>query len=466
MSGERDKINSLEDALRAVDESGLAPPPIEDRALPRRNNSRSISTRSVSDVKVPGARKTKFTSGLFAKSKADKVTREEEPVDAPVRINGDDGDLDIGPDDFKVKFDFESAYRDVPENKPLRLRRERRTGLVGGLLLATFVICVSLILASIAWVFTMDVLGFGSVDEAVNVTIPADFSIENVAEILYEAGVIRHRNVFLLYAEFSDAKDRIVPGSFVLNRNFDYRAIVQGMTPRAGVRVETTVTIPEGFTLAQIFELLEREEVTPAADLWEAATNHHFDFHFLDRGTLGDRHRLEGFLFPETYNFFKGSTPVQTISRMLREFNRRFSEEYVERAYELGFTIHEIITIAAMIEREAGDDAERPRIAAVIYNRLENPNFPFLQIDATIFYAIAGTGIPFSTRVDSPFNTYTHEGLPPGPIANPGLSSIRAALFPASTNEYFYALNNYGTHNFFTNYNDHRNFVNSPDFGG
>jgi UPF0755 protein len=238
------------------------------------------------------------------------------------------------------------------------------------------------------------------------------------------------------------------------------------MTPRAGVRVETTVTIPEGFTLAQIFELLEREEVAPAADLWEAATNHHFDFHFLDRSTLGDRLRLEGFLFPETYNFFKGSTPVQAISRMLREFNRRFSEEFVERAYDMGYTIHEIVTIASMIEREAGNDEERPRIAAVIYNRLYSPSFPFLQIDATIVYAIAGTGIPFSTRVDTPFNTYTHEGLPPGPIANPGLASIRAALFPASTNEFFYALNNYGTHNFFTNYNDHRNFVNSPAFGG
>jgi len=465
MPGEHDRINSLEDALKAVDESGLTPPPIEERTISRRNKSRSVGTNSGSAARVAGAKKPKFTSGLFAKSKVRRDAPEDEPVDAPIRIN-DDEDLDIGPTDFKLKFDFESAYRDVPENKPLRPRRERRTGLVGGLLLATFVICVSLILASVAWVFTMDVLGFGSVDEAVSVTIPADFSIENVAEILYEAGVIRHRNIFLLYAEFSDAKGKIVPGSFVLNRNFDYRAIVQGMTRRAGVRVETTVTIPEGFTLAQIFELLEREEVTPAADLWEAATNHDFDFHFLDRETLGDRHRLEGFLFPETYNFFKGSTPVQAISRMLREFNRRFPEEYVERAYELGFTIHEIITIAAMIEREAGDDAERPRIAAVIYNRLANPNFPFLQIDATIFYAIAGTGIPFSTRVDSPFNTYTHEGLPPGPIANPGLASIRAALFPASTNEYFYALNNYGTHNFFTNYNAHRNFVNSPEFGG
>ena len=464
--GEHDKIKSLEDALKAVDESGLTPPPIERRVIARRDNPRSADKKPKPGARVSSAKKIGFFSGLLAKAKAIKSDPEDENEDTPVKINDEGVELDTGPDDFKVRFDFESAYRDVPENNPLRMRRERRTGLVGGLLLATFVICVSLVLASVGWVFTMDVLGFGSVDEPVNVTIPVDFSIDIVAEILYEAGVIRYRNIFVLYAEFSDAKERIVPGSFILNRNFDYRAIVQGMTPRAGVRVETTVTIPEGFTLAQIFELLEREEVTPAAELWEAATNHHFDFHFLDRETLGDRLRLEGFLFPETYNFFKGSTATQAISRMLREFNRRFPEEYVERAYEMGYTIHEIITIASMIEREAGNDEERPRIAAVIYNRLYSPNFPFLQIDATIVYAIQGTGIPFSTRVDSPFNTYTHEGLPPGPIANPGSASIRAALFPSSTNEFFYALNNYGTHNFFTNYNDHRNFVNSPDFGG
>ena len=135
-------------------------------------------------------------------------------------------------------------------------------------------------------------------------------------------------------------------------------------------------------------------------------------------------------------------------------------------AEDMGYSVHEIMIIASMIERETADDAERPRIAAVIYNRLNSPNFPLLQIDATIHYAIAGTGIPFSTSVESEFNTYLHEGLPPGPIANPGIQSIRAALFPDTTNEFFYALNRSGTHNFFTNYNDHTNFVNSDQYGG
>jgi UPF0755 protein len=242
------------------------------------------------------------------------------------------------------------------------------------------------------------------------------------------------------------------------------------MTARAGVRVEISVTIPEGFTLAQIFTLLEDYGVVDSADdLWEAATNHNFNFHFLDEETLGDRLRLEGFLFPETYNFFIGSTPVQVLSRFLREFNRRFTEEFVDRAEAMGYSVRDIINIAAMIEREAGSNEERPRIAAVIYNRLDSRNFPFLQIDATIHYALQGTGRPFPvppTDFDHPFNTYTNEGLPPGPIANPGMASIRAALYPATTNEFYYALNREGTHNFFRTYEQHRAFVNSPQYGG
>jgi UPF0755 protein len=238
------------------------------------------------------------------------------------------------------------------------------------------------------------------------------------------------------------------------------------MTARAGVRVETTVTIPEGMTLAQIFNLLDNAGVCPANDLWYTATYHDFSFPFLDSSTLGNRLRLEGYLFPETYNFYLDSTPVQAIIRMLREFNRRFTDMQTERATEMGFSVHEIITIASMIEREAGNDEERSRIAAVIYNRLSNDAFPRLEIDATIHYAIAGTSIPFSTALEHDYNTYIHEGLPPGPIASPGMPSILAALYPDTTNEYYYALNRQGTHNFFRNYNDHVRFVNSPEYGG
>jgi len=374
---------------------------------------------------------------------------------------------DTGSDKFNIDFDFDGEYRDVPEDKPLRRRRERRTGCVGGILYSAFIICISLVLASLLWLATVDVLGFNSVDEQVNITVPAGFTIEDVTDMLFDAGIIRYKFLFDLYAGYSHAEEKITPGAYILNRNLDYRSIVQGMTARAGVRVETTVTIPEGFTLAQICALLEDYGIiTSAGDFWDVAANHDFNYHFLDKETLGDKLRLEGFLFPDTHNFYLDSTPVQVLNRLLREFDRRFSDVYIERAEAMGYSIRDIINVAAMIEREAGSDQERARIAAVIYNRLESSSFPHLQIDATIHYAIAGTDIPFSIELDDPYNTYICEGLPPGPIANPGLHSIRAALYPDATNEYYYALNREGTHNFFRTYEQHQAFVKSDQYGG
>ena len=375
-------------------------------------------------------------------------------------------ELDVGSEKFKINFDFDTAYKDVPEERPLRLRREKRTGCVGGILYGAFVISISILLAMLMWMAAVDVLGFGDLDEQVNVTIPTGFALDDITDMLYDAGLIKYKFLFNIYAGFSKAESKIKAGSYVLNRNFDYRALVQNMTEQARVREETTVTIPEGFTLAQIFTLLDDYGVCPANDLWEAATNHVFNYSFLDDDTIGDRLRLEGFLFPETYNFYLESTPAQAITTLLREFNKRFSEEYINRAEDMGYSVRDIIIVASMIEREAGNDEERPRIAAVIYNRLKSKDFPKIQIDATIHYAIAGTDRPFSTDIDTPYNTYLYDGLPPGPISNPGMASILAALYPETTNEYYYALNKEGTHDFFRTRAQHEAFVASDKYGG
>jgi UPF0755 protein len=322
------------------------------------------------------------------------------------------------------------------------------------------------LLASLAWLAAVDVLGFGADDEEINFTVTKDFTMEDITEKLFDAELIKYKFLFNLYASFSSAEKKITAGAYVLNKNFDYRALVNGMTARGGARVENTVQIIEGYTMSQIFTLLEENDICAAEDLWRAARRYDFKYDFLSSETLGNELRLEGFLFPDTYKFYANSTPEQAISKMLGEFNRKFIEQYVERAEDMGYSIHDIVTIASMIEREAGSDEERPRIAAVIYNRLNNANFPLLQIDATIFYAIAGTGKPFSIDLDSPFNTYLYEGLPPGPIASPGIASIRAALYPASTDEYYYALSKSGTHEFFKTLEQQREFVQSSNYGG
>ncbi len=369
-------------------------------------------------------------------------------------------------DNFKVNFDFDEEYRDVPENRPLRQRRDKRTGCLGGVLYAVFVICVCLLLASLLWLAATDVLGLGADETTIQVTIPEDFTVNEVADILYRNELIKYKVLFRLYANYSDAEDKIKVGTYELKKNYDYRALVTGMTPGGGIRTEVDVVIPEGFTLRQIIKLFAANGVSSEEDLWDAAANHEFDYAFLDDATLGDKFRLEGYLFPDTYTFYVNDSPSRALGKMLSNFNSKLTDEDAERAEQMGYTLREIMTIASMIEKEAGSDAERELIASVIYNRLSSSEFPYLQIDATIYYGIAETGEEFSTAADTPYNSYTHEGLPPGPIANPGIASVNAALYPAETDYYYYALNQDKEHNFFTDYDAFIAFVNSDEYGG
>ncbi|SHI13195.1 UPF0755 protein [Sporobacter termitidis DSM 10068] len=370
-------------------------------------------------------------------------------------------------DDFDVTFDFDGEYRDVPDNRPLRQRREKRTGCLGGVLYAVFIICVCLLLASLLWLAATDVLGLGNEDVQVQVTVPQDYTVAGVTDTLYQDGLIKYKFLFKLYADFSHASEKLTPGTYVLNKNYDYRALVNGMSARGGKRVEVTVTIPEGNTVKQIIELLTVNNVCKEDELWDTVTNYDFNYDFLDKSTLGDKHRLEGFLFPDTYTFYVGNSPTGAIDKMLSNFKSKFKAEYLTKAKDMGYSVRDILTVASMIEKEAGNDEERATIASVIYNRLNNSkSFPYLQIDATIIYAIADTQEAFSTDVDSPYNTYKVKGLPAGPIANPGIASIKAALYPASTKYYYYALNKDRAHNFFKDRASFEAFIKSDKYGG
>jgi UPF0755 protein len=367
-------------------------------------------------------------------------------------------------DDFNVDFDFEKEYKDAPDNGTPKPVRDKRTGCLSGIMYGAFIICISLLLASLLWLAATDVLGLGNDNEKVQVTIPTGFTIDSVSNTLYQEGLIKYKFLFKLYANFSHASEKMTPGTYELNKNYDYRALVNGMNIHSGKRVEIDVTIPEGYTLKQIFELFAANQVCTEKELWDTAANYDFTYDFLDKSTLGDKHRLEGFLFPDTYTFYVGDSPIHAITKMLDNFKAKFKTEYITRAKDQGYSIRDIIIIASMIEKEAGADSERSTIASVIYNRLNSSGFPHLQIDATIYYAIAETGEAFSTKVDSPYNTYVHKGLPVGPISNPGINSIKAALYPASTKYYYYALNKSGTHSFFNDSDAFNAFVNSDAF--
>lgn len=348
---------------------------------------------------------------------------------------------------------------------PVKFRKDRRIGILGGLLYFLFVIAVSGLLACLCWFAATDVLALGKPEEAVEITIPENYTVDEVAQILYENQVINYRGLFKFYDSFANISDTVAPGTYLLYTNYDYRAIVTGLSA-AGTRVSVKVTIPEGYTLKQTFELLEERGVCKAEKLWDCATNFDFDYDFLDDSTLGEKKRLEGYLFPDTYDFYLSEDPDDVIKKFLSNFNNRFDEDLRERAEEMGYTMDEIVIIASLIEEEAAGEEDRAMIASVIYNRLDSSNFPYLQFDSTINYVINETGEEFSTELDSPYNTYMYQGLPAGPISNPGMAAIKAALYPDDTNYYYYALDIYGEHRFFTSYDGFLDFVNSSDYAG
>lgn len=353
--------------------------------------------------------------------------------------------------------------------------RRYRTGCLGGILYFIFVLSVSVALAAVGWLAANDVLSLNKPERIAEITVSEGESIDEIAQQLENAGIINYKRLFKLYAKLSrvEEKHKIDPGTYTLSSSLDYRAIVTGMQQYTGWTGSdddiVTVLIPEGKTLVQTFEILDKAGVCSAEELKQCAAEHNFEYRFLSEDTLGDEKRLEGYLFPDTYEFYLNSSPEATITKLLDNFNNRVTGEMYDQAERIGYSMHDIITIASLIEMEAGADSERATIASVIYNRLNSNYYPYLEIDASLLYAFEErkTELTYEDKkVDSPYNTYTHEGLPPGAIANPGLASIRAALAPEETGYYFYALGKSGTHEFFSTYSQFEKFINSADFGG
>ena len=378
----------------------------------------------------------------------------------------------------------EPIERPVRPAEPEVPRRAGRSGCLGGLIYFAFVVSISIILACVGWMAASDVLALNKEPVTATVTLDkAEFkdvtisytdaegnakersghqvSVGYVAKQLKDAGIIKYKGLFQLYCSVSHAKTKIDPGTYELSTNYDYRALVKKMQVGSGAMVTTKVTIPEGYTMEQIFQKLEDENVCSYDDLMDAAANYSYNYSFIDQSMQGDAKRLEGFLFPDTYEFYQGMQASSAINKFLENFHDRLTAEMLEKADERGMTMQEVVTVASMIEKEAANDDERAMIAAVIYNRIE-AGMP-LQIDSTIMYVLPEHKDVLTvedTKIDSPYNTYQNKGLPPTPIANPGLASIKATLSPASTQALYYALDaESGTHKFFTNYGEFQAFV-------
>lgn len=344
-------------------------------------------------------------------------------------------------------------------------RRRSRGGILGfTMMYVVGVIGVSIVLACLGWIAAGDVLALNKEYKEVTVSVTAEDSFGDVVNTLKKDGLIEFKGLFKLFANVTGGKDKVTIGTYSLNTDMDYRALLSGMSINSTTKAEISVTIPEGYSLEQIFQLLEDAGVASVRDLEQEAAQHDYAFSFLQDIPLGEAGRLEGFLYPDTYQFNTPHRALYAINKMLVNFDQHYTDDLRQQVADSGYSVREILTIASLIERET-DGTDRARIASVIYNRLNNTRAStagYLQIDATLRY-INGGSVPTEAdkNIDSPYNTYKYKGLPPGPICNPGLESIKAALSPEKTDYYYYALGDDNVHHFFKTYEEHQQFLRS-----
>ena len=277
---------------------------------------------------------------------------------------------------------------------------------------------------SVAIIFCAnDIYGFVKSEEPVEITIPEGATVKDVAKILHDNKVIKYEWLFKM--KEGSFSGKFAPGTYSVSPESSYDDLIYTLREKPPTGI-SWVTIPEGFTTDEIINLLVEKGIGKKEKYVDVINNYDFDFWFVDElGEDWDRdgriYRLDGYLFPDTYQFYNASTEEAVIKKLLTRFNQVFTDSYKQRAEELGFTVDEILNIAALIEKEAGTAADYGNVSSVFHNRLKDPAvYPYLQSDATIAYAIQHeTGVrPNLTgedteNNDSPYNSYKVQGLVP-----------------------------------------------------
>ncbi|NMA67315.1 MAG: endolytic transglycosylase MltG [Clostridiaceae bacterium] len=278
-------------------------------------------------------------------------------------------------------------------------------------------------------------------------TIPSGHTTSDIANDLKEQGFIEDIFVYRILSKILGFDNAYKAGKYIITKDMNYYALMVKLTGEPLKNPTVDIMIPEGKTLLETVEILESQGYIDKGKFLKIAAKETSQYKFLEgvKATDARLYPLEGYLYPDTYKMDEGWTEEDLVKRMLDEFNRVFTQEYYDRAEELGLTIDEVITLASLIEMEALYPTDFKKISSVFHNRLKSENLKLLQCDATVQYARIYEGLGRTSTVlykdleiEHPYNTYIHQGLPPGPICSPRKDAIEAALYPEKTNYLFF----------------------------
>lgn len=366
----------------------------------------------------------------------------------------------------------------IPDDgKKRRPRMKKGYGLLGiphvlaTIIWLAIIVVIAVPLGRLGWLYVADVMAFGREKQSVTLTITeeevSNGDLESISKKLADAGIVRYPGLFQKFAELTGKGERIDAGTYTLGSHLDYNALLNNMRDYGPAMDVVELMFPEGYNCAQIFAKLEEEGVCTAKELEDYAANGELsDYWFLEGVERGSKYCLEGYLAPDTYKFYTNDDPGRVLEKFLDAFDANFTDKmkedfklmqarYEEALRNNGYgndyidayplTLHKVMTVASIVQKETANDAESYDIASVFYNRLTNPgNHPYLGSDATVYYAIGdyfGEVEELTNEhlnVDNPYNTRNHQGLPPGPICNPGAYTMYAALDPNRTDYYYF----------------------------
>ena len=322
--------------------------------------------------------------------------------------------------------------------------------LVGGFLAVSGVLCYALLGDRGGSTVSGERLG-------VYITVQPGMTAGDIGELLQKRGVIGSKQKFWLIAKFGGAERKFKAGTYQMYVNMPIREALDVLV--SGEASMVRFTIPEGFTVREIAARLEREGIVSSKDFLDKAKN--FSPYRYMKAPREAMYRSEGFLFPDTYEVEPGTSAEAILQMMVRNFDEKLTDAMREQAEKKHLSVYELVTLASLVEKEARYEEDRPIIAQVFFKRLEI-NMP-LQSDTTIQYLLDAPkeDVTYAdTEIDSPYNTYQNYGLPPGPIANPGMASIEAVLEPADTDYLYFVADRAGHNHYSKDYEDHMEIVN------
>jgi len=334
----------------------------------------------------------------------------------------------------------------IKEKRKQQKRRKKSHGrLAFALIMVTLVISVA-VFGAIGFIsIGSEVLGLNRSDSEFSIEIPENSGTEAIANILAEEGIIGNPTVFRVVSKLKGADGTYIAGSHKLSPNMTYSDIITVLQEEAiNPREFIDITFPEGIRLVDAAKKLEEANVCSAEEFIREFNSTTFGFDFEDHVLVSPKklYKMEGYFFPDTYQFYLEEDPANIAKKVCKNFEYKITPDLYGRMKDMGMTLEETLTLASIVQREAGDTYNMKIVASVFHNRLNNPDvFPLLQSDPTTNYVeevvIPNLEIP-SESICEAYDTYKGGGLPPGPICNPGIDAIEAVLYPRETNYYYF----------------------------